>query len=251
MNRPFYRLMGWRWGDDPDLQEEMMALQEPDTILAIRHMLSLADQLGESPFFRRDLVDVTKFYPAIRLNAYKKRLLEAAKRSWDKDSQTGKVGLAEFEQWAGKLQACMRAVAQLAGSLSHDRLRTEEERSQSWPRVWESEDNLRYIRERRTILLDLANWHNLIDYRGEDLQELIEFYYLPRVIARIESMRGGVASALEVDTGKGLKGVLMNFTPGPPHPADEKIVLILCSKVTRAMRCVSMKPQSLHWSDAS
>ena len=220
MNRPFYRLMGWRWGDNPDDQERWMALQEPDVLLALQHMLAAAGELGDSPFYRRDLVDVTKLYLAIRLNAYKRQLVDAAQRMTNEHGTDD----ARFEATAARLLAGMRAMAQVAGSIPHYRLRTEEEQALRWPPMEVSCDNLRFIRERRTILLDFTIWRNLLDYWGEDLQELIDHYYLPRVEARIASMRNGLAGAFDQPDAQQDTGFLMNFAPGAPHAADEEIV---------------------------
>lgn len=220
MNRPFYRLLGWRWGDQPDEQERMMALQEPDVLLALQQMLAAAKNVADSPMFQRDLVDVTKLYLAIRLSAYKRQLMDTAQQM-SKDDGADELG---FEEAAARLLACMCAMAQVAGSIPHYRLRTEEEQALRWPPMDDTQDNLRFIRERRTILLDLANWCNLLDYWGEDLQELLEFYYLPRVEARIDAMRNGLADVFTKENAQQVTGLLMNFTPGAPHPADEEIV---------------------------
>ena len=225
MNRPFYRLLGWRWGDDPAYQERIMALQEPDVLLALRHMLAVAAELADSPLFQRDLVDVTKLYLAIRLNAYKQQLGTAAQQLTEATAPGEReAARLAFETAADQLIAGMRAMAQVAGSIPHYRLRTEEQAALRWPSLAADQDNLRFIRERRTILLDFDHWVGLLDYWGEDLQELIEYYYLPRVEARIDAMRRGIADTLAGGSEQQTTGLLMNFTPGPPHPADEEII---------------------------
>ncbi len=225
MNRPFYRLLGWRWGDDAAYQERVMALQEPDVLLAVRQMLAVAGEMEDSPFFARDLVDVSKLYLAIRLNAYKHQLNMAAQRlTASATDEERKTARQEFETGAALLIAAMHAMAQVAGSIQHYRLCTEEEQALCWPPFDAPRDNLRFIRECRTALQGVDNWTCLLDYWGEDLQELIEYYYLPRIEARIDAMRRGVAEAWDQGSEQKATALLMNFTPGPPHPADEEIV---------------------------
>ena len=190
------------------------------SLLALQHMLGGREYVADSPFYQRDLVDVTKLYLAIRLNAYRRQLLTAAQRL----TRGHTVAETGFEEAAAQLLAGMRAMAQVAGSIPHYRLRTEEEQALRWPPVEDKQDNLRFIRERRTILLDMDHWCSLLDYWGEDLQELLDYYYLPRVEARIDAMRNGLASSFDGENEQQGTGLLMNFAPGAPHAADEEIV---------------------------
>lgn len=228
LNRPFYRLLGWRWAGESDAQERQMATQEPDVLLALRHMLKHTAVFADSPLFRRDLVDVAKLYLGLRVNAYKRDLMTAVGTAQSAcDDSKRQAARSAFEKSAAHVLAGMRAIAKMAGGIPHYRLRSEEDRAEKWPPIIPGEDNLRYIRERRTLLLDLPNWNSLLDYWGEDHQELIEYCYIPRVEARIDELRAGLGQAINQDRAEKVSqptGLLMNFAPSTGHPADKRIV---------------------------
>ena len=223
-NRPFYRLMAYRWTGDPVSQEEMMAKQEPDVHSALVSLVNEADSLSASPLYRRDLVDLAKQYLGLRCDSYKNRVVETAHALQTAKGEEEETARKELDMWAGKLEAAMMMQAKLVGSIPYYRLRTYEEMALRWPQAAKNDDNLKKIRKDRTILLSEENWSTLLDYWSEDLTELILFYYWPRVKARIDELRSGLFGALEVDLGKGAEGLLMNFAPRRGYSADERIV---------------------------
>ena len=142
-------------------------------------LLSQYDELGDSPMYRFDLVDIGRTYLA---GIFNHRLAGARKafRAGDRE---------RFERMAEETERVMLAMARYCSAHEQFRLKTHDDWAARWPEIVPGHANRESNWITFTALISLENWQVLLDYLPEDFAEMIVHYFLPRVRQYLDRMR--------------------------------------------------------------
>lgn len=174
-NIPLHRTLAAA-GEMTELNNNNLLKFMPEVHAALEVMVAQKDVVGGEKFYQFDLVDMGREYLGMKITEY---VLNARRAFYHKEKeQIGKLG--------AKTERALRLLAKLTSGHPWFRLRTEEEWASRWPEFFPGASNVYCNRIGRTTLFTKENW--VLDYYGDDLCELVLYYYLPRVKAYLGAM---------------------------------------------------------------
>ena len=159
---------------------------------ALETLLSQHDHLHQSMLYRYDVVDYGRTYLGAMFND---RLGRARKALRARDKAT-------FEKNATEIEEIMHFMARYCSAHSRLRLKTYDDWAGQWPEILSGYNNRESNWSTFTALISLKYWNFLLDYMAEDMAELVEYYFWPRVRLYLEEMRKFI------DAGKDISGRL-------------------------------------------
>ncbi|MFH1571121.1 MAG: alpha-N-acetylglucosaminidase C-terminal domain-containing protein, partial [Gemmatimonadota bacterium] len=155
---------------------------------ALEAMVAAAPPACDSPLLRFDLVDLGRTY----LGALFNHALGRARRALrDRDP-------AAFEAAAARTDEVLRFTARYCSADPQFRLATLDGWARRWPEVLPGFANEESNWITFTALISPVHWRQLLDYMAEDLAELIEHYYRPRVRQYLDRMRQLLAAGQDL-----------------------------------------------------
>ncbi|MFH1008810.1 MAG: alpha-N-acetylglucosaminidase C-terminal domain-containing protein [Candidatus Latescibacterota bacterium] len=146
---------------------------------ALETLLSEHASLESSSMYRFDLVDLGRTYLGAIFND---RLARARKALRAQDE-------AAFEKNAKEIEGLMHFMAQYCSAHSQFRLKTFDDWAGRWPQILPGYENRESNWITYTALISPEAWRELLDYSAEDLAELVEHYFWPRVALYLRKMR--------------------------------------------------------------
>ncbi|MBU4199004.1 MAG: alpha-N-acetylglucosaminidase C-terminal domain-containing protein [Verrucomicrobia bacterium] len=179
-NGPLYRF--WKEGYLPGLTPTSVKRSLcylPKLHAALELLLAEHDRLKDSPLYRFDAVDFGRTYLAAIFND---RLARARKAFRARDG----IG---FERNAREVEEVMRFMALYCSAHPQFRLKTHDEWAAQWPQMLPGIPNAHSNWINFTSLIPLEQSWALLDYMAEDFAEIVEHYFLPRVLLYLRKMR--------------------------------------------------------------
>ncbi len=198
-NRPLYR--SWNPSYLPGLtpvSAKRTLSYLPKLHAALETLVAQHDALQQSMLYRYDLVDYGRTYLGAVFNEKLARAREALRA---KDKIT-------FEKNAKAIEEIMHFMARYCSAHPRLRLKTYDDWASRWPEILPGYDNKESNWISFTARISPKHWQFLLDYAAEDLAEVIEHYYWPRVRLYIEKMRE------YVNAGKDISGRLVERNNG-------------------------------------
>jgi hypothetical protein len=180
----------------------ILAGRQPySTLYAVYHLLERhlgcgffedGEQVPHRPTLQlpalKDVVDYGRTYLGAMFND---RLGRARKALRDKDQAT-------FEKNAQEIEELMHFMARYCSAHPRLRLKTYDDWARQSPEVLPGYDNAESNWITFTALISPKYWNFLLDYMAEDLAELVEYYFWPRVRLYLEEMRKYVAAGQDI-----------------------------------------------------
>jgi len=185
---------------------------------ALDAALACADALGDSPLYRRDLVDIAKEYLALIYGQHFLWLLEAEA-----------AGDAErLQKESHVLLALLDDVERILASDPACHLAPLIERAE---RVRGAADTARYVRE---AFSTLGSFEELLDYARRDYYEMVRHYYRPRLEAYLaaakkalsEGRRGVEDTEVDAQAREMARRWIEEGYPDEPIPRCDSIAVI-------------------------
>jgi hypothetical protein len=155
---------------------------------ALSALATAAPPISDSALFRFDAIDLGRTY----LGALFNHALGAARRALRRQDA------AAFAPAAERTEEIVRFMARYCSADPQFRLATQDGWARRWPEVLPGFTNEESNWITFTALISSVHWRELLDYMAEDLAELLEHYFLPRVQQYLERMRALLAAGQDI-----------------------------------------------------
>lgn len=188
-NKPLYR--DWREGYLPGLTASSVKRTMsylPQLREVLEALLAQDERLADSPLYRFDVVDLGRTYLGAIFND---RLARARKALRARDR-------ADFEAAAAGVEEAMHFMARFVSAEPLFRLKTYDDWARRFPSILPGHDNAESNWGVFTYCQSRTAWSVLLDYNSEDLAELVEHYYWPRVKLYLDEMRKLVQAGQDI-----------------------------------------------------
>ncbi len=188
-NGPLYRF--WRGGYLPGLTPgsvKRTLSYLPGLRSILEDLLREYAGLKDNPMYRFDLVDYGRTYLAAMFNDR----LARARKALRKQDKGG------FDQAAEETRQVMRYIAKLCSAHEQFRLQTHDDWAGRWSPIVPGFDNAETNWITFTALVSRQAWQNNLDYMSEDLAEMVEHYFGPRVQRYLQKMQDLLAAGKDI-----------------------------------------------------
>lgn len=188
-NHPLYRDFrgGYLVGLTPGSVRRTLAYL-PAMHRALSTLATATPPVCDSALFRFDVIDLGRTY----LGALFNHALGAARQALRRQD------VAAFAPAAARTEEILRFMARYCSADPQFRLVTQDGWARRWPEVLPGFSNEESNWITFTALISPMHWRDLLDYMAEDLAELLEHYFLPRVQQYLERMRALLAAGQDL-----------------------------------------------------